>query len=80
MHSPNIRLRCEDAVEEGLGRHPLHRQHCFAALSVVVRPVDVPRHAEVGDFGHPSGAPVDENENSFGYLAVVVYAFRGLTS
>ena len=69
-HSPNIGLRREDAVEEGLGRHPLHGQHGFSALSVVVGPVDVPRHAEVGDFGYPSGAPVDKNRSLIGYLAV----------
>ena len=64
-HSPNISLGCENAVEKRLGRHPLDRQHRLAALSVVVRPVDVPRHPEVCDLGNPSGAPVEEEDHVY---------------
>ena len=35
---PDVGLGAEEAVEDGLGRHPLERQDRLAALLVVVRP------------------------------------------
>ena len=51
-HVPDIRFCREDSVQEGFWRHPLDGQHGLAALAVVVRPVDVARHPEVGDLHH----------------------------
>ena len=46
---PHVRLWCEYPVQKRFWRHPLDRQQRLAALPVVVRPVDVSRHAKVGD-------------------------------
>ena len=51
-HVPDIRFCREDSVQEGFWRHPLDGQHGLAALAVVVRPVDVPRHPEVRNLHH----------------------------
>ena len=37
-HLPDVGLGAEEAVEDGLGRHPLERKDRLAALLVVVRP------------------------------------------
>lgn len=52
---PDIRFGSEDAVEEGLGWHPLDGQHRLAAFAVIVRSVYIPGHAEVGNFDNPAG-------------------------
>ena len=56
LSSPDVRFGCEYPVEECLWRHPLDRQQRLAPLAVVVAPVDVPGHAEVGDLHHATCA------------------------
>ena len=55
-NSPDIRFRGENSVQKGLRGHPLDREHGLATLPVVVAPIDVPRHTEVGNLGHAIGA------------------------
>lgn len=45
--SPDIRVGGEDAVLQGLGRHPADGEQTFAAFTVVIRLVDVSGHAKV---------------------------------
>lgn len=53
--APDVGFRGENAIQESLWRHPLDWKHRFAALAVVIGSVDVPGHAEVGDFHNPPG-------------------------
>ena len=46
-NSPHIWVRCEYAILQRFRRHPPHRQKSFAALSVIIRLVDISGHAEV---------------------------------
>lgn len=49
---PHIRLGGVAVVEDGLGRHPADGDGVVFVSFVVVRRVDVPGEAEVGDFHH----------------------------
>lgn len=44
---PDIRVRGEDSVLEGLRGHPAHRQQPFPSLAVIVCLIDVSRHPKI---------------------------------
>lgn len=44
---PDIGMSGEDAILEGLGRHPAHRQQALPAFPVVVCLVDVSCHTKI---------------------------------
>lgn len=47
MCIPDIGRRGEDSILQRLRSHPAHWQHALSVLPVVVRLVDVTRHAKV---------------------------------
>lgn len=69
-NSPHISLNSEDAIDIRLGGHPFNGQHSFAPLFIVIRPVYVPRHAEVRDLDHSTGTPRREEAVTSGYVSV----------
>lgn len=44
---PDVRVRGEDSILEGLGGHPAHGQQPLPSLPVIVGLIDVSRHPKI---------------------------------